>query len=337
MSDSFKIAEAYVEFVTKGDPQKDIEAQQAQTDKANRWHQQRMRQYGGPAWDRFQTQRQRHMDRMTQVEGRVNREREQAEKQAGKDNEKLMSRMANIRKQQLAQVERFRAMETKADRDITAEQNEASNSRRLAMLKYGALTKVAFGSVPFVGAGADIAMAGAAGGALGAGAMAVGKGLQYGVQGAGMASPATMERLNYQLDRLQAGIGREFVPALQKVSKWLERASDKLFGKGHQLAYPHYSSFEEMRDRLQMDALREAGNGEQKPSFFERLGNQLSIPMSGTAGRFIDESMKGSALERLYKGSVFEKSWNETVKLFEGTMVQKFGRGVMTIFDSWTN
>jgi hypothetical protein len=86
----------------------------------------------------------------------------------------------------------------------------------------------------------------------------------YGIQGAGKASPQSMEQLSYQADRLHAIIGRQFVPVLNAFSTGLEKLGNLIGGKGAQLGMPQFSDFSSMRDRLQMAAL--GGLGGQDPT-----------------------------------------------------------------------
>ena len=314
MSESYQVATAYVQMEVRGDTEPAIERQQARADQASRRQSQNTRQqqrdqmqfdrmtqeqmqrrYGGDAWGRAQSQRQRNVERMGSAEQRVDRgeqreaaketrQREQKEREDARDIERSMDRTRRVRQRTHGQIEANYQREEKAERDIWAERQKQANNRRMALLKAGALGKTAFGSIPFVGGASDIAMAGAAGGPAGAAAMAVGKGLQYGVEGAGKASPATMERMQYQLDRLQAGFGSQLIPGINKFTKGLEQGSDWLFGKGFQLNNPQMGSFTEMRDRLQIEALREADTSGMETSRAGRAGRALDVFGGGVTG-----------------------------------------------------
>lgn len=217
---------------------------------------------------------------------------------------------------------RRKGLEAAAERERRAAAEEAraadrlSNERKMKLLKAGALTKVAFGSVPFVGGAADIAMAGAAGGPVGAAAMAVGKGLQYGVEGAQKADPASFDRLKYQSDRLQAGFGSSLLPAVNKFTRGLENASNYLFGSGFQLSNPQMSSYSEMQDRLQTEALRKAPEinpdkpGPRAMRQMEEWGPILGVPAA--------------------IGSAISKDFSDSLDEFGKTII---GKGAKTIFN----
>lgn len=79
--------------------------------------------------------------------------------------------------------------------------------------------------------------------------------VKYGLGGVAKFSPATQERLQYQQDRLQAGVGSLFTPLVQGLTKRIEKTTDTLFGKGFQLNHPQISSSAaDVRDRLQLTA-----------------------------------------------------------------------------------
>lgn len=202
-------------------------------------------------------------------------------------------------------VEQFRAQQERAEKHL-------QNTRNMNILKTAALAKTAFGSIPGVGAMADIAMAGAIGGPMGAAAMATGKAIGYGMEGAGKASPATMERFQYQQDRLQAIIGSHFIPAIEKMTKTLEFMGDRAGGKGAQLGYPQFSGFAEARDRMQMQAA--AGMPEVKKGPFSSL-IKMNIPGMMASGMNISSEI----------GGIMHNAW-------EDSWAQRKIRGIRDIF-----
>jgi len=220
-------------------------------------------------------------------------------------------------------LEAARDREKRAALEEEREGKRVSDARRMKLLKVGALTKMAFGSLPFVGAGADIAMAGAAGGPVGAAAMAAGKGIQYGMEGAQKADPATFERMKYQMDRLQAGIGSGALPTVNRFTRGLEKATDYLFGSGFQLSHPQISSYSEMQDRLQMEALRKAPE----------------IPPDAPGARGMKGFQQfgfGPAGIIAAGGSMVSKDFADAVDKFSNTAVGRFTSTVMSPLNAMT-
>ena len=83
----------------------------------------------------------------------------------------------------------------------------------------------------------------------------------YGIQGAGIAAPQEMARLDYQSKRLQAIVGQHFTPAIEFAGNALDKLGNMLGSKGTQLLLPQYSDFAAIRDRLQISALQGLGGG----------------------------------------------------------------------------
>jgi hypothetical protein len=207
------------------------------------------------------------------LEEQERRKREEAKKTA--DEQALTERMAQLGvenwRKGLEEQRRRRAEEAsqaqakadeeasqaqaKADEERQKKEEHADRQRKTRMQAFVGYSRQALGSLPFVNGMANIANAGIHGGAGAAAAQAGAAFINYGFQGAGKANPAAMERLGYQSDRLQAIIGREFVPAVRAASTVIEKVADFFGGKGAQLNMPGISDFASVRDRLQMEAL----------------------------------------------------------------------------------
>lgn len=214
-------------------------------------------------------------------------------------------RFIDHQKQMNDRMDQFRTAQTRAD-------EAAATDRNMRILKGAAIAKTAFGSIPGVGAASDIAMAGAVGGPAGAAAMATGKYIDYGMQGAAKASPGTQERFQYQQDRLQAIIGSKFVPAIERMTSVFEKASDFMGGKGAQIGNPQFSGFAEARDRMQMLAAQ-GMPGIERPGGGSTVGDMMrfstrivdpfgSTPLGDVAERIGDSVWEGSWAQKQFRG-----------------------------------
>lgn len=152
--------------------------------------------------------------------------------------------------------------------------------------------------------------------------------IRFGLGGVGKYSPATQERLEYQTDRLQAGVGKIFTPLVNRFTKGLESIGDTVFGKGFQLNNPQITqNASDIRDRLQLAAA--AGAGEDTSEGGGIMGNKntrgIGAFIGGLLGMTIGEISEGAKL-----GDRVEEGINNAWK---GSWVQKAYRGVTSIFD----
>lgn len=221
MPESFKIAEAYVEFTTKGDVKKEA----------------------AESRDAFKEAQRKSMEAL--------RNADREDRRIGREKRQRVEAMEQRRRQ----IEEAEKADAKSKRDREREEKQRVREVRLERAAAIQLAGRALGGIPFAGGAADIATAYVLNGRKAAAAQGAANFVGYGMVGAAKASPHEYELLQYQSDRLQAIIGREFVPAVEGASWAMRQIGDLLGGKGAQLNHPQFSAFADIRDRLQVAAL----------------------------------------------------------------------------------
>jgi hypothetical protein len=213
----------------------------------------------------------------------------------------------NMRKRKEAQREQEQADRQAEQHAAKKEQKEKSDLQQRKTNRILAINQIgqAARAIPGAGAVSGLATAGLVGGIGGAAAFGIGAAGVYGMEGARKANPGVANKLDYQMDRLQAIVGHGLVPILDKFANVMEELGDKAGGKGAQLGYPQFSGFQEMRDRNQLlaskglpDATAGANNGPQGVGKISGVQNQgwfglqtLPLPRALGGGTDIQDAL----------------------------------------------
>lgn len=162
--------------------------------------------------------------------------------------------------------------QAKRDEDAETKRKDAIDARKARMQSFISLARSA-SAIPGVGTATDVAsraleahaearkagashFGAAVRGGSAAAVVAGQKGIEATVHGSQIADPAVWERLNYQLDRTQAILGRNLSPALLTLEQKFKKIGDNLGGEGAQLNAPKVGDFASIRERLQVEVLR---------------------------------------------------------------------------------
>lgn len=309
--DSFKVAEAYIEFKTKGDPKAEVQKAKDAYKEEQEFSKETNARIEAFEKDRlargqalFAENLKKRIDGENKLADLIRRH--EAKKKAEAEEKETTKSNKGREEEYWKQVEASNMAKRKeADRDRKTQQVSDILSLGAQTQKLNTIISQigqAGGSLPGVRTAANVAHqgvqgyqaakagsiasgataseaagAGAAGAVSGVVIAGLVQGVRLGIEGAFKASPQVKEKLDYQADRLQAGFGQLFLPALEAAAEGLRKFNDN-FGIPA-LNNPKISDFASIRDRLQTQALAgmapSGARATNQPGFFQKAFDQI--------------------------------------------------------------